>query len=40
MLRVDITRAELKALKRLAVDEDKTVQSLVGEILRSRLVAV
>jgi hypothetical protein len=39
MLRVDITRDELKQLKRLALELDKTVQALAGEILRERLAA-
>jgi hypothetical protein len=39
MLRVDLTRAELKALKQLALEQDTTVQKLAGSILRERLAA-
>jgi hypothetical protein len=39
MLRADITRAELKALKTLAVERDMTVQALVATILRKELAA-
>ena len=37
MLRADLTREEVKALKMLAVMEEKTVQALLGEIVRARL---
>ena len=37
MLRADITRAELKALKTLALQRDMSVQALVATILRKEL---
>jgi hypothetical protein len=39
MLRADITRAELKALKAKALEQDKTVQQLAAEFLRAGLAA-
>jgi hypothetical protein len=39
MLRVDITRAELKALKMLALEQNKTTQALIGELVREKLAA-
>lgn len=37
MLRVDITRDELKQIKRIALDENKTSQALLGEWVRERI---
>jgi hypothetical protein len=37
MLRATITRAELRALKMLALEQNKTVQELLGEIVREKL---
>lgn len=37
MVRVDITRDELKAIKRIALDENKTSQALLGELVRERI---
>jgi hypothetical protein len=37
MLRADITRAELKNLKRRALEYDKTVQQFLAELIRKEL---
>lgn len=37
MLRADITRADLRALKIKAIADGKTVQALVGEMIRREL---
>lgn len=37
MLRADLTDAEFKALRKLAIDRDLTVTALVGEALRVTL---
>jgi hypothetical protein len=37
MVRVDITRDELKAIKRIALDENKSSQALLGELVRERI---
>jgi hypothetical protein len=39
MLRADITRDELRALKMLALEQNKTTQALIAEILRERIAA-
>jgi hypothetical protein len=39
MLRADITRAELKALKALALEQDTSVQALLASMIRERLAA-
>jgi hypothetical protein len=39
MLRADITRAELKALKALALEQDVSVQQLLASMIRERLAA-
>jgi hypothetical protein len=37
LIRVDLTADELKALKKIAIDEGKSLRALAGEILRERL---
>jgi hypothetical protein len=37
MVRVAITRDELKAIKRIALDENKSSQALLGELVRERI---
>jgi hypothetical protein len=39
MLRVDLTREELRLLKAKAALQDKTVQQLAGELLRAGVAA-
>jgi hypothetical protein len=39
MLRADITRAELKSLKALALELDTSVQALLAAMIRERLAA-
>jgi hypothetical protein len=40
MVRVDITRDELKQLKVVALMENKTSQALLGELVRARIAEV